>query len=124
MINKIEVGKKYMYDYDVIEVLAVGKEKVFYEYTEKEDEPEFIKYISYALEHWNELERETITLTERVCRYGNIRFLTEDLEFVSCSKFEQKVLKKTLDAEGYKCHKAPNARSYKVYADTLERVKE
>jgi len=123
MIDKIEVGKKYLDGYGK-KVIATAVGENFALYKLVDECGEWNHSVEYVLEHWNEIERETITLTEYVCRYGNIRFLTDDLEFVSCFKFEQKVLKKTLDAEGYKCHKAPNARSYRVYADTLEPVEE
>jgi len=58
MIDKIEVGNRYKHDSETIKVIAIGKEKVFYEYeVKKENQNEFTKYISYALEHWNEIEQ-------------------------------------------------------------------
>jgi len=118
MIDKIEVGKKYIYIYEVIEVLAVGKEKVFYKYTEKENE--FVKYIKIALKDFEEIERETITLTEYVYDYGSTVWLTPDFKFIA---FVSNNPNKLVDAScKEKCHKAPDARSYKVYADTLEPV--
>ena len=121
MIYKIEVGKKYIYAYDVIEVLAVGKEKVFYAYEEKENDNEFVKYIKIALKDFEELDRETITLTEHICNYGAVNFLTNDLKLICYYSNEKNKLIEIQYKE--KCIKAPNARSYKVYADTLEPVK-
>jgi len=120
VINKIEVGKKYIYADDVIEVLAVGKEKVFYVYEEKEDDNEFVKYIKIALKDFEEIERETITLTEYVCDGGYTIWLTPDFKYVTFFG-NQNGLFEVIYKE--KFIKAPNARSYKVYADTLEPVK-
>jgi len=122
MIDKIEVGKKYIYSYDVIKVLAIGKEKVFYEYeVKKENQNEFTKYIDHALKNWNEIERETITLTEYICDNSCIIFLTNDFKYIALYTTKPNKLIEIQYKE--KCIKAPNARSYKVYADTLEPVK-
>ena len=75
-----------------------------------------------ALRQWNEIVRETITLTEYVCDGGYVRFLTDDLRFISFHGMQPKKLN-IVDYKD-KCHKAPKARSYKVYADTLELVEE
>jgi len=121
MIDKIEVGKKYKHGLGIIEVLGIGREKVFYEYIDKENQNELTKYIYHALENWNEIERETITLTEHICDNSCIIFLTNDFKYIALHTTKPNNLIEIQYKE--KCIKAPNARSYKVYADTLEPVK-
>jgi len=68
MIDKIEVGKKYKYGLDIIKVLSVGKEKVFYGYIEKEYEHEFTQYINHALKNWEEIDEENIELHQTIAK--------------------------------------------------------
>jgi len=117
MIEKIEVGKKYENGYQAVEVLYVGENIVLYKY---DNGTESYIHTKHALEHWNEIERETITLTEYICDVGFTRFLTEDKECITQGGIENDLDEVYLPD---KCHKAPNARSYKVYADTLEPVR-
>jgi len=120
MIDKIEVGKKYKYGLETITVTYKSEQLVVYKYLK--NERECTTSTNYALKKWNEIERETITLTEYVCNCGRTGWLTDEKEFIEFSNTGN-----TLNgsiAYPNKCHKAPNARSYKVYADTLEPVGE
>ena len=118
MINKIEVGKKYKKNSDIVEVVYIGADALVYK---KEDKKEGFCFKQLALTNWNEIEQETITLTEYVCDDGCVAFLTENKEYISLGNIENNLVEMYLPE---KCIKAPNARSYRVYADTLEPVEE
>ena len=119
MIDKIEVGKKYEYGLETITVTYKSEQLVVYKYLK--NKMESATSTNYALKKWNEIERETITLTEYVCDSGAILFLTDNFMYIDFYEVKNR-LKGISFKDIKKCHKAPNARSYKVYADTLEPV--
>jgi len=120
MIDEIEAGKTYLDEKgEKVVTTAVGEKTFLYKYTGKP--AEWSSTIDFGLKRWNEIERETITLTEYVCVGSVTEWLTPDFKYIDFCR-NQNILNPVNYPE--KCHKAPNARSYKVYADTLEPVKE
>jgi len=113
-IVKSVAGTQYKYDSTLDSIMALVKTRWI-------SAKHFNEYGMFTLV---EPDRETITLYEHLCGYGGIKFLTKGKQYVS-STMGIAILNTIPDP--HKCHKLYRngvCQKVKVYADTLEYVKE